>query len=44
MVDKVEVGTDGVDLTLRLSMTTAQLDAIMRMVTGMWGQNPLGGP
>lgn len=45
MVDRVEVGADGVDLTLRVSMTTAQLDTIIRMTSGMWGGgSPLGGP
>lgn len=49
MVDKIEVSATGVDMTVSLSMTMAQVDSIARMMLGMWGgslgtPNPLGGP
>jgi len=35
MVDKVEIGADGVDVTLRVDMTAAQLDMLAGMATSM---------
>jgi hypothetical protein len=45
MVDHVEIGTDGPDVTLRVDMTVAQLESLAGMMLGLagWG-SPLGGP
>ncbi|HWO22395.1 MAG TPA: hypothetical protein VNO30_26735 [Kofleriaceae bacterium] len=43
MAEKVEVGADGTDVTLRVDMTTAQVDTITRMMLSMAG-SMFGGP
>ncbi len=43
MVERIEIGAEGADVTLRVEMTMGQVDALARMMFGMWG-SPLGGP
>jgi hypothetical protein len=43
MVDRVEIGADGPDVTLRVDMTAEQAESMMRLMLGMLG-SPLGGP
>jgi hypothetical protein len=43
MAEKVEVGSEGTDVTLRVEMTTAQVETIARMLSAMAG-SMFGGP
>ncbi len=48
MADRVDLGAEGADFTVRLDMTAAQLEAVAGLLMGAMGPggmpNPLGGP
>lgn len=47
MADRFDLGAEGPDLTLRVEMTAAQVEALAGLLSGALGQgmpNPLGGP
>jgi hypothetical protein len=43
MVDHIEIGADGLDVTLRVDLTPEQLESIAGLMFKMWGP-PSGGP
>jgi hypothetical protein len=43
MAERVEIGADGPDVTLRVDMTAGQAESMVRLMLGAWGP-PLGGP
>jgi hypothetical protein len=44
MADRVDLGTTGADVTVRVDMTAAQVDSLSRLLLGSMLGNPLGGP